>query len=260
MDEVASQMKKKTKNLPDRILICDLSESNSIGDCHRYGDFKQYYSFHPTSERISRVPTGFFIDIWEKIGRPLDFFMLDIGCNEGNLTIEMKELAQAELPGVKCHMLGIDLNSFLIRKAASKTSTDSSITFRTINIATDGLNEIKSYMIDESITHFALISCFSITMWIHVNHGDAGLKKFINDCSLLSSSTILIEPQTWVSYRKAMTRCRRLGIEELPHYYDLRIRDIRSFLISDLCDEKGYRQFINIAESEWKRQLMIFQK
>ena len=41
---------------------------------------------------------------------------------------------------------------------------------------------------------FDLVSVFSITMWIHLNHGDTGLEQFLDlVCSL--GRHVLIEPQ-----------------------------------------------------------------
>ncbi|KAI8920115.1 Bicoid-interacting protein 3-domain-containing protein [Powellomyces hirtus] len=58
-----------------------------------------------------------------------------------------------------------------------------------------------------STVHFKydVIIAFSITKWIHINHGDAGVKKFFNRCyhSLNPGGCLLLEPQGKETYRKS---------------------------------------------------------
>eukprot|EP00124_Ichthyophonus_hoferi_P006058 Ihof_evm1s1162 gene=Ihof_evmTU1s1162 len=71
-------------------------------------------------------------------------------------------------------------------------------------------NAIATFKIKNGIKKFSLVTCFSVTMWIHINHGDRGLVDFLHYLSLLSD-TIIIESQPWKCYRNAEKRLRRLG-------------------------------------------------
>ena len=60
-------------------------DTSGIG--HQHGNFHNYYAFHSIDERISMIPQGCFYSIWESLGKPSKFCMLDVGCNEGSLTL-----------------------------------------------------------------------------------------------------------------------------------------------------------------------------
>lgn len=46
---------------------------------HRYGNFINYYTFHPAQERIEQLPQG----IWSSCNLDSKYSALDIGCNAG---------------------------------------------------------------------------------------------------------------------------------------------------------------------------------
>lgn len=54
----------------------------------------------------------------------------------------------------------------------------------------------------ESLNKYDVITCFSITKWIHLNWGDSGIKSFFRKCerSLRPGGQLVIEPQPWKSY------------------------------------------------------------
>ena len=51
---------------------------------------------------------------------------------------------------------------------------------------------------------FDLVLCLSITKWIHLNWGDAGLKRFFRRIfhNLRPGGRLVLEPQAWPSYNK----------------------------------------------------------
>ena len=61
------------------------SEIDSHG--HRYGNYHDYYSFHPSNVRTSLIPNGVFKDIYLRHSNDdtiKTFDILDVGCNEGD--------------------------------------------------------------------------------------------------------------------------------------------------------------------------------
>jgi len=93
-----------------------LEAADIVGDGgHIKGNFHNYYTFHPVSQRTALIPREFFLEMWNYQGRPRDFFMLDIGCNEGDLSVELLNRAGEELgdQNCNCHMLGIDIDGNL---------------------------------------------------------------------------------------------------------------------------------------------------
>mmetsp|Transcript_8348 Transcript_8348/g.8505 ORF Transcript_8348/g.8505 Transcript_8348/m.8505 type:complete len:264 (-) Transcript_8348:637-1428(-) len=238
-----------------------MDESNG----HHHGNFKSYYTFHSTEERMSRLSKGLFKSIWEVAGRPPKFLMLDIGCNEGDLSIELLKTAQSELGCCQCFMLGIDLDEGLIKRAEEKLEGNESCRFTALDIMTiinnndQTVDLVNQYLHSHDSNFFSFVSCFSITMWIHMNHHDSGLESFLLKAIRLTkcTGTLLLEPQPWPCYRKAMQRCRRKGITELPYYQDLRVRNIEKFL-SDYVTANGLLEVHALQAKDWGRQLMIF--
>jgi SAM-dependent methyltransferase len=158
--------------------------SVSDGNGHKYGNFHSYYTFHEDQSRTKLIPEKFFFSLWKLQGEPETFSILDIGCNEGNLTIEMFERAVSELPShVCCRVLGVDLDDVLIGRAIKKAESMDSVSFYTVDIMKEdvgsGVGVIRDFCERNKLTGFSFISLFSITMWIHLNHGDIGLEKFL---------------------------------------------------------------------------------
>eukprot|EP01041_Mallomonas_annulata_P000972 gene972-1890_t len=226
---------------------------------HHFGNFRNYYSFHPTGERTSRFPQGLFRAIWEAAGKQAHFYMLDIGCNEGNLSLELLNIAQKDIPDAQCYMLGVDIDDVLIQRAKSKSIENLFSSFLTVDIMKDDENQINEYLKQRDMEQFSFVSCFSITMWIHMNHNDDGLKFFLNEAVRYTSGSLLLEPQPWRCYRNAIQRCRRLNISELPHYQDLIIRNIEDYS-KVYITSIGLMTFNVLDEKEWGRKLIIFHR
>lgn len=208
---------------------------------HKYGNYHKYYTFHPSSARICFFNTGsVFLKLWEAQNRPAVFTILDIGCNEGNLSVDVLEQAKKELPSdVQCVLLGVDLDSSLIELANTKyiTEADQFKEFHALNFmdvaasksfVESYTNRLKSLLGSRTFEGFSVVCLFSITMWIHLNYGDDGLKDFLlRSAALLSPlGSLVVEPQPWKCYKAADKRCRKLGITRPLHYSALTIRNI----------------------------------
>lgn len=225
---------------------------------HQFGNFHQYYDFHNSDDRVSTLPSNFFASLWEACGRPECFVILDIGCNEGDLSMHLLNASEKALPGVKCSVIGVDLDDVLIEKATKKYNSHNAH-FLALNVVTQDLSPLHDLIKEHCPNGISLVTAFSITMWIHVNHGDDGLRNFLTILYNLTSSDILVEPQLWKSYRTAAQRCRRLNLPELPYYQILTMRDtnreVESYLSSLGCDFLWKRD-----TKGWGRALLLFRK
>jgi 7SK snRNA methylphosphate capping enzyme len=92
------------------------------------------------------------------------------------------------------------------------------VTFRAADWARDGIREdadgwdviVWSVFLSSSSSSFSVnvyvsLSSFSVTKWIHLHGGDAGLKAFFRRIfdTLRPGGTLVLEPQEWSSYSKA---------------------------------------------------------
>lgn len=89
---------------------------------------------------------------------------------------------------VLVHGYGIDIDPELISRAIHKNHAE--IEFKCLDIMKD----------TEGRRQFDLVTCLSITMWIHLHHGDQGLFHFL-DRVIQMTDHLLIEPQPWKCYR-----------------------------------------------------------
>lgn len=226
---------------------------------HSFGNFHQYYSFHKAEDRISLLPSDFFNDIWQARGQRNTFSLLDIGCNDGTLTWALFQQIRKDLPDhVTISILGIDLDSELIDRANSCFVTNenaNNIKFKTLNI----MDQIEEEVLYGT---FDIVCLFSITMWVHLNHGDEGFLRFIQNAAKYSSHSLLIEPQRWKSYRSAVKRSRKLGLPNFPfNNGDLTLKDIdgaiRDTLISSEC---GMLECKGLGTDSWERPLLLYQR
>lgn len=122
-----------------------------------------------------------------------------------------KSLAEEEKSRRHLFVLGVDIDSKLIKKATMKTVDvigGDVICFKTGDLVdTVASNRLLQTFCRENCNgqtdgqaRFTLVTCFSVLMWIHINHGDDGLKQFLQ---YLSDSTdhLLVELQKWKCYR-----------------------------------------------------------
>ena len=138
-------------------------------------------------------------------------------------------------------VLAVDLDASLIARCRER-SKQRAIRYEEADVTSDsGLQVVREFLAEHSALKFDLVTCFSVTMWIHLNHGDAGLKIFLENIASLSNR-LLIEPQPWTCYKTARRRMRKLKQPDFPHMQHLQWTsnvpdDIVRFLTSQ-CNMK----------------------
>jgi SAM-dependent methyltransferase len=107
---------------------------------------------------------------------------------------------------------------------------------------------------------FDLICCYSITLWIHLQHGDEGLRSFLRCLSEMTSHLIL-EPQPWKCYRNVRERWRRCGKEDPPRMAELKWRqDVEDRMVEFMTRDLGMRLRVDLGSTKWQRRVLWFEK
>lgn len=125
--------------------------------------------------------------------------VLDIGCNSGCLSA-----AIAKEFGVRS-LLGVDIDQALVDAANREHRTDregQQVTFRVSDWGDPSAEPALD--LSEGPERLDVIMCFSVTKWIHLNHGDAGLLHLFrraHEC-LAPGGILTLEPQPLKSYYK----------------------------------------------------------
>jgi hypothetical protein len=197
---------------------------------HRFGNFPNYYSFHGVDERMECISDEFLVNCFglnhlETGGadKTMRFTYCDIGCNDGTFTKKLHDRIDILIASIvgdvkyELHTIGLELDQSLVERArsnnsdiSSKKNIHSSIQYETVNVA-DALqfssavnNFFKNKNGEEDILgSFNLLTCFSTTMWVHLNSGDVQFQSFLKQTARYSNN-IIIEPQPWKCYRNVI--------------------------------------------------------
>ncbi|KAM5181325.1 RNA 5'-monophosphate methyltransferase [Mantella aurantiaca] len=229
-----------------------------------YGNFPNYYTFHPPENRISLLPPGHLLELLDRQGaaeKPL--LALDVGCNTGELSVALyNHLLQgmgSSAARQDVHLLCCDIDPDLISRAKTGNPFPDSITFSSLDIMHPSSLDILQNFLDKfGHTKFDVGFCMSITMWIHLNHGDHGLVEFLKKLTTLCDY-LLVEPQPWKCYRSAARRLRKLGRQDFDHFHTLSIRgDMTEQIINILARHCGSELLHRFGNTSWDRSLLLF--
>jgi Bicoid-interacting protein 3 (Bin3) len=275
---------------------CTSSSPQMIGGegGHRFGNFQNYYSFHPTDERMKllgedagildyiandwksiyiniamqpttttesksdphnpaakakakakanadelasatkkpRLDTCTCTDPDEKTDLPppvFQFSYLDVGCNEGDLTMEVAKALASRLlvtrkvketnaksevlgdaPTVRINVHGYDIDPELVHRAQRKNLPADDDDDKAILINNNGGSDtlmiwpdfqvvdvlsVGNNMNNNEDQTFHLTSIFSTTMWIHIHGGDDGLCRVLGTLCRKTKHYLIVEPQ-----------------------------------------------------------------
>jgi SAM-dependent methyltransferase len=272
-------------------------ETNVIDQtAHLLGNYHKYYTFHSAECRVSLLEKkGVFSSIWKLQNCPKTFVYLDIGCNEGELSYNILKLIRSEIPDdVKCILVGCDIDSELVSLArskfcgpvsqtcAEKVDSDFSssqfeespinsllinteIYFETVNFTDKQIlstfrQKLQSIFQLSSSSFFHFISVFSTTMWIHINHGDEGLRDFFRDVRgfLLGNGTLLVEPQPPKCYTNAARRCRKMRISYPPYLEKVDRANALVLLNRIVTEDIALDGSVCFGQEIWGRALSLY--
>jgi len=250
--------------------IIELDSLRAIMDCEkdnekksqdpgaaRFGNFMNYYSFNPPENRLKFVPESLISLLSpEDPSHSSPVCVLDIGCNAGDLTHQLHERLSSQL-GQKVVMLGIDLDPKLVERA-DKFSIPHTLEFKHLDILDGGVTQhLEKHLSDYGRIQFDLICLFSVTMWVHLNHGDQGLVELVRKVVDMARF-VLVEPQPWKCYQTAARRMRKLGREEFEQMKQLKVRGPGVDLqIVELFKSEGMELIENFGETKWNRKLVL---
>lgn len=171
-----------------------------------YGNYDRYYGYrNPKSITDPRLET-FRQHSQLFAGKDV----LDVGCNTGTLTIAVARDLNAK------SVTGIDIDRSLINRALHFISVER----RSVSVVTVA-EQVKTYphnvifkhgnyiVSDEKLLeleqpHFDTILCLSVTKWMQLNAGDAGLMIAFRRMfrSLRPGGSLVLEAQDWKSYKR----------------------------------------------------------
>ncbi|XP_029948044.1 pre-miRNA 5'-monophosphate methyltransferase [Salarias fasciatus] len=238
---------------------CD-AELNDPGAAP-YGNFINYYTFNPPENRLSLIPGSLLHDLGYGGGTEGDTLILDVGCNSGELSVAFyKHLVQEDQSeGRRVHLLGFDLDEALIQRAQQNNPLRGSIAFIPLDITKD-TEQLQDYLRLHGCPRFHLCLCLAVTMWIHLNHGDAGLLRLLSRLASISQH-LLLEAQPWKCYRSAARRLRKLGRSDFDHFKSLDIRgDVAGHAREHLERHCGMELIQSFGSTAWDRKLLLFRR
>lgn len=199
----------------------------------QYGNYARYYGYRNPDSEDGRIEM--FKREWFE-GKKC----LDIGCNSGHVTLAVAKLFNpSSMVGLDIdgHLIGVARKNvrycledqFREKKGKGKgqfpismeksygplvvtanlpaeTEKGSSALLFPANVLFRCANFVleKDSLLDTQKEEYDTILCLSVTKWVHLNWGDAGIKRFFKRIfrALNPGGRLLLEPQSWSSYKK----------------------------------------------------------
>ncbi|XP_058797932.1 7SK snRNA methylphosphate capping enzyme-like [Phymastichus coffea] len=232
----------------------------------QYGNYNQYYGYRNHQERDTRLTV--FSQRTELFYQK---DVLDVGCNIGHITLSIaRDFGATSVTGLDIDkkLIGIarkNIKHYVIC-AQSPAQTDDRnhkndtnifptsmlINYGPIDIpGFENPNKHKgfpynvtfvqgNYVVDDDLLstnqmhQFDTILCLSVTKWIHLNFGDAGLKRCFKRmyAQLKPGGVLVLEPQNWSSYTKKKTLTEK--IYKNFHAIKLKPPMFTKYLLSDV--------------------------
>ncbi|KAH8343349.1 hypothetical protein KR059_008563 [Drosophila kikkawai] len=226
----------------------------------QYGNFMNYYQFNSASERVKLLPGK---DVWlppVEEGRETPeykpYYVLDVGCNSGVFTkLLHKHLEQLLQRPVT--IIGVDIDERLIERALAD-NTNTLISYNCLDVLDEtGFASITRHLNCLHCKKFDAVCCYSITMWIHLNHHDQGLQSFLKKLSDIAE-LLVVEPQPWKCYQTAVRRMKRAG-DGFPLFPELKWRSDVELQIQNYLEQTlGLRKTFESTPTKWQRKICFY--
>ncbi|XP_004711457.2 RNA 5'-monophosphate methyltransferase [Echinops telfairi] len=235
----------------------------------RFGNFPQYSRFHPPEQRLRLLPPELLRQLFppESPGaRPI--LGLDVGCNSGELSVALYSHFLSLRDGEACsdaaagelRLLCCDIDPVLVERAEKTCPFPDALSFVTLDFMDQRTRKalLSAFLAQYGRSVFDIGFCMSVTMWIHLHHGDQGLWEFLAHFSSLCRY-LLVEPQPWKCYRAAARRLRKLGLHDFDHFHSLAIRgDMADQIVQILTQDHGMELVCCFGNTSWDRSLLLF--
>ncbi|XP_052847780.1 probable RNA methyltransferase CG11342 [Drosophila gunungcola] len=226
----------------------------------QYGNFMNYYQFNSASERVKLLPDK---DVWlpplkdNKSPGNSPYFVLDVGCNCGVFTQLLHKYLE-ELLQRPVKILGVDIDNRLIQRAVLENESPEEISYACVDVLDDeAFESVNAYLKLNHLEKFDAICCYSITMWIHLNHHDQGLQLFMRKLSNLAQ-LLVVEPQPWKCYQTAERRLKKAG-ETFPLFLELKWRsDVEMQIQNYLENSLDRRKIFESTPTKWQRKICFY--
>lgn len=156
-------------------------------------------------------------------------------------------------------VLGIDIDKTLVQRANEGNLFPEFIQYICLDITDDnGVRSLSKYLMDSGRKAFDITFCFSVTMWIHLNHGDSGLKQFLETVSGITNY-LFLEAQPWKCYRNASRRMRRMNLDK---FQDLHTLSMNANVVQNidcvLQGKCGMHLIECFGQTHWQRKVTLY--
>ncbi|XP_055596869.1 probable RNA methyltransferase CG11342 [Uranotaenia lowii] len=240
----------------------------------RHGNYHKYYEEFRTEDSRPEHLNQCLQRCWDQLPSSVtkpgtDLYLLDVGCNCGKLTKDVLKVIESR--SVVCDrnkvcMLGIDIDEALTGKASKDYGSDL-LSFTAADISSLVLNEsatennpLHSYLLEHHVERFDFIFCFSVLMYVHLNHGDEGLRKVLKYLCH-RAQVLVLELQGWHKYRDHKRRMLREGDGQYEQFEKLEWRGagVLESKISEFVVGQGFRIASDDKQiNEFGRNILIF--
>jgi len=119
---------------------------------------------------------------------------------------------------------------------------------------------LNRLVLEKQEPEYDVIMCMLVNKWIHMNHGDQGMKMTFHRMfkQLRPGGVLIIEPHPWKSYTKIKKDCEVF----FRNYYSIELKPDK--FASYLCKQVGFREpkMLNcpVTAKGFSRQLLSFTK